>query len=141
MRSRLLLQSSSNSSRLSIHHRASPRSSSLHKPLSTHRLQAKVLRSLRKLTLMANLYQREPMICRFDMEKEKPTQKSMILAHLKSFGSIEPLQALREYGCYALAQRIKDLRNEGHDIITETITSTSRITGRPVHFANYILRS
>jgi len=75
------------------------------------------------------------------MEQDnKPTQKSMILAHLKSFGSIEPLTALREYGCYALAQRIKDLRDEGHNIVTETVTSTSRITGRPVHFANYILR-
>lgn len=73
-------------------------------------------------------------------KKEKPTQKSMILAHLKNFGSIEPLTALREYGCYALAQRIKDLRDEGHDIATEMVTTKSRITGNPVHFANYILK-
>ena len=75
------------------------------------------------------------------MEKEgKQTQKSLILAHLQQFGSIEPLTALREYGCYALAQRIRDIRNEGHDIVTEMISTTSRITGNPVHFANYILR-
>lgn len=74
-----------------------------------------------------------------DEKKEKPTQKKIILAHLRNFGSIEPLAALIEYGCYALTQRIRDLRNEGHDIVTEMISTTSRITGRPVHFANYKL--
>ena len=73
-------------------------------------------------------------------KKSKPTQKSMILAHLQNFGSIEPLTALREYGCYALAQRIKDLRDEGHNIVTEMTSSVSSITGNPVHFANYILK-
>lgn len=73
-------------------------------------------------------------------KKEKPTQKKMILAHLMNFGSIEPLTTLREYGFYALAQRIRDLRNEWHDIMTEMISTTSSITGNPVHFANYILR-
>ena len=75
-----------------------------------------------------------------DEKKEKPTQKKMILAHLRNCGSIEPLTALREYGCYVLVQRIRDLRNEGHDIVTEMISIMSRITGNPVHFANYILR-
>ena len=75
------------------------------------------------------------------MEKEgKQTQKSLILAHLQQFVSIEPLTALREYGCYALAQRIKNLRDEGHNIVTEMTSSVSRITGNTVHFANYILK-
>lgn len=77
----------------------------------------------------------------FSMEDGKVTQKSVLLDHLKKFGSIEPLTALREYGIYRLGARISDLRNDGYNIITETISSTSRITGRPVHFANYILRS
>lgn len=67
------------------------------------------------------------------------TQKKVILQHLKKFGSIEPLTALREYGCYRLGARINDLRNDGYNIITEMISSVSRITGRPVHFANYKL--
>lgn len=75
------------------------------------------------------------------MEEAKTTQKSVLLKHLKEFGSIEPLTALREYGIYRLGARIADLRSEGYNIITETISSTSRITGRPVHFANYILRN
>lgn len=74
------------------------------------------------------------------MEEEKLTQKNAILTHLKRFGSIEPLTALREYGCYRLGARIADLRKDGYDIITEKMTSVSRITGRPVHFANYRLQ-
>ena len=73
------------------------------------------------------------------MNQKSMNQKSMILAHLKSFGHIEPMTALNLYGCFALAQRIKDLRNEGHNIVTEMIQTTSRITGNPVHFANYKL--
>ena len=71
--------------------------------------------------------------------EEKLSQKKVILDHLKKFGSIEPLTALREYGCYRLGARISDLRNDGYNIITETIKSVSRITGRPVRFANYKL--
>ena len=75
-----------------------------------------------------------------DDKKEKTTQNKMILSHLRNFGSIEPLKAFREYGCYALAHRIRGLRNEGHDIVTEMISTTISITGNHVHFANYILR-
>ena len=73
------------------------------------------------------------------MEEERMTQKKVILQHLKRFGSIEPLTALREYGCYRLSSRISDLRNDGYNIITDTISSVSKITGRPIHFANYRL--
>lgn len=69
------------------------------------------------------------------------TQKKVVLQHLKMFGSIEPLTALREYGIYRLGARVADLRSEGYNIITETKASVSRITGRPVHFANYKLVS
>ena len=64
----------------------------------------------------------------------------MILSHLKRFGSIEPLTALRDYGIYRLGARIADLRQEGYNIITETFQSVSRITGRPVRYANYKLK-
>ena len=71
--------------------------------------------------------------------EEKLSQKKVILAHLRRFGSIEPMTALREYGCYRLGARIGDLRADGHNIVTEMLESVSRITGRPVHFANYKL--
>lgn len=68
------------------------------------------------------------------------TQKAFVLQHLQRFGSIEPLTALREYGAYRLGAVIFDLRKEGYDIITERMTRKSKITGRPVQFANYIMR-
>ena len=73
------------------------------------------------------------------MNEERVTQKSVILSHLERFGSIEPLTALREYGIMRLASRISDLRQEGHNIKKEMVSSVSRITGLPVHFAKYTL--
>lgn len=68
------------------------------------------------------------------------SQKEVILEHLKQFGSIDPLTALKEYGCYRLGARISDLRREGLNIKTETTESVSAITGRKVFFAKYILQ-
>lgn len=65
----------------------------------------------------------------------------MILDHLMVFGSIEPLTALRKYGVYRLSAVIFDLKHEGHNIITERMDSVSKITGRPVQFAKYILNA
>ncbi len=73
------------------------------------------------------------------MADNKNSQKRFILAHLQRFGFIEPLTALREYGCYRLGARIADLRDEGYDITTERTKAKSKITGRTVQFAKYIL--
>ncbi|MBQ7157761.1 MAG: helix-turn-helix domain-containing protein [Bacteroidaceae bacterium] len=73
------------------------------------------------------------------MKKKEPTQREMILDHLKKFGGITQLTALREYGIMRLASRISDLRKEGHSITKTMLTSTSRITGKPVHYAQYTL--
>lgn len=40
-----------------------------------------------------------------------------ILAHLKR-GPISAIEALNSYGCFRLAARIKDLREQGYDIET-----------------------
>lgn len=76
----------------------------------------------------------------YHITPQPKSQKQLILCHLRNFGYIEPLTALREYGCYRLGARIADLRAEGHTIITERVSSTSRITGQPVTFAKYILQ-
>tara|TARA_R110000823_G_scaffold130004_1_gene257766 strand:- start:228 stop:467 length:240 start_codon:yes stop_codon:yes gene_type:complete len=44
------------------------------------------------------------------------TQTEAILAHLQAGESITPIDALRDYGCFRLAARIKDLRAAGHDV-------------------------
>lgn len=67
------------------------------------------------------------------------SQKKAILSHMRVYGFIEPLTALREYGCMRLASRITDLRNDGHNIRKSMMSSTSKITGQPVHFAKYEL--
>lgn len=46
------------------------------------------------------------------------SMKERIRDDLLAGRKITPLDALERYGCMSLAQRIKDLRNEGMDIVT-----------------------
>jgi len=70
------------------------------------------------------------------MTTEKPTtQAGKILDHLTHRGPITAMDALNHYGCFRLAARIKDLRNEGHDIKSETTTTPAGST-----IAKYSLR-
>ena len=41
------------------------------------------------------------------------TQKELIVEHLHEYGSITPLDALREYGIMRLASRMADLKADG----------------------------
>ena len=75
------------------------------------------------------------------MENNSTTQKQYVLSHLRQFGSIEPLTALREYGCYRLGAVIFRLRSEGYNITSEMLQAKSKITGKPVRFAKYILHA
>ena len=46
------------------------------------------------------------------------SQKDMILRTMNHGGTVTPINAIMWYGCLRLAARIKDLRNDGHDIVT-----------------------
>ena len=46
------------------------------------------------------------------------TQRDLILQHLRHGDSITPIQALELYGCFALSQRIGELKRLGNDIET-----------------------
>lgn len=48
------------------------------------------------------------------------SQCNDILAHLKR-GPISAIEALNSYGCFRLAARIKDLREQGYDIETRDL--------------------
>tara|TARA_Y100000310_G_scaffold241983_1_gene246135 strand:- start:64 stop:315 length:252 start_codon:yes stop_codon:yes gene_type:complete len=50
------------------------------------------------------------------MAERKPTQNDRILAHLRAGESISALEALDRYGCFRLASRINDLKNQGYVI-------------------------
>lgn len=49
------------------------------------------------------------------------SQNSKLLEHLRDHKRIEPMTALRHLGIYRLAARIKDLRDSGHEIITDRV--------------------
>ena len=67
-------------------------------------------------------------------EPEHFSQRDHILEHLQAGAEITPLLALRLYGCFALSQRIGELKRLGHDI--ETVMTRE---GRK-QFATYRLR-
>lgn len=66
------------------------------------------------------------------------TQCERILRHLQDCGSINPMEALGEYGCMRLAARIADLKDQGHHITTKR-TSVKNRYGETVSFATYSL--
>ena len=49
------------------------------------------------------------------------SQTKQLLQHLRDHKCIQPMTALRQLGIYRLAARIKDLRDEGHEIITDRV--------------------
>jgi hypothetical protein len=54
------------------------------------------------------------------------SQNAQVLSYLKRWGSLTPLQALRELGTLRLGARIFDLREMGHRIETEHVTVKTR---------------
>lgn len=62
-----------------------------------------------------------------------------IFEHLKRHGSITPMVALREYGCFRLAARIGELREDGHRV--ESVIKTVERRGEKVRFAEYFFYS
>ena len=62
-------------------------------------------------------------------------QNAAILKHLLR-KSLTPLEALEQYGCFRLAARIGELREQGHDIRTSVIRNSQ---GK--RFARYSLNT
>lgn len=61
-----------------------------------------------------------------------PTQAQRILAHLRK-APLDPLTALRKYGCFRLGARIWDLKREGYDIRSRIVSENGK------KFARYLL--
>lgn len=49
---------------------------------------------------------------------EHLTQRNLVLNHLRTGRSITPLEALGTYAIYRLAAVIRELRKDGHNIVT-----------------------
>lgn len=70
----------------------------------------------------------------------KLTQCDRILRHMKDYGSIDPMVAIREYGCMRLASRISDLKGMGHDIVAERTKCKNRY-GEQTSYCVYRMRN
>ena len=71
-----------------------------------------------------------------DFEKPK-SQLDAVMYHLKRFGNITSLDAIREYGITRLAEYIRQMRQMGYSITTEDITAKNRF-GNSVTYGKYI---
>jgi hypothetical protein len=56
-----------------------------------------------------------------DKKKKNPSQSEQILSYMKKYRKkgITPIEALSKFGCFRLAARIHDLREDGHAIKSE----------------------
>ena len=50
------------------------------------------------------------------------TQNQQIKAYLTKGKSLTPIDALNKFGCFRLSARIKNLRDEGLNIVTKYVT-------------------
>lgn len=64
------------------------------------------------------------------------TQCQRILKYIDDFGSITPLEALKDLGIMRLGARVYDLRKSGVEIVRETVKDRNRYD-EPVHYARY----
>lgn len=68
----------------------------------------------------------------------KITQEYIVLRHLKDFGSLTTWEAIQEYGITRLSAIIYLLRKQGHNIISENITTKNRY-GNSTTFSKYYI--
>lgn len=61
------------------------------------------------------------------------SQSQQILEHLKSGGTLTPLEALSKFQCWALSSRCSDLKKEGHPIKSTLV----KINGKLVAMYSY----
>jgi hypothetical protein len=53
-------------------------------------------------------------------------QKQQIAKYLSKGKTITPMDALKKFGCFRLAARIADLRNDGINIATKIVTKEGK---------------
>lgn len=65
-------------------------------------------------------------------------QREMILRFMTEYGSITPVDAMREFGCMRLASRISEIRKDGYDVRKVLEKDVNRF-GDTVRYARYSL--
>ena len=69
---------------------------------------------------------------------DRMSQNEMIADFLKSGKSINPMIALKKFGCFRLSARIADLKGKGMDIKSSLVNDVNG-EGNPVRYAVYWL--
>lgn len=67
------------------------------------------------------------------------TQCTRIIRHLRDYGSITSLEAMKEYGIMRLASRISDLKRQGY-IIESTMEAGKNRYGEATRYTRYTLK-
>lgn len=73
------------------------------------------------------------------MAEERTSQCRQILDYIDQFGSITPLDAMRDLGVYRLAARISDLKKRGYPIVDQWETVPTRL-GKSTEIKRYSLQ-
>ena len=73
-------------------------------------------------------------------KEQRLTQSMKILKYMMDFGSITPVEAMKELGVMRLAARINDLERQGFEIEHERTSGPNRF-GETVSFSRYKLKS
>ena len=71
---------------------------------------------------------------------EKTTQRGAVLHHLIKFGSLTSFEAFELFGATRLSAIIFDLRKQGYNIWTDSVSTKNRY-GQPTTYAKYVLIS
>lgn len=71
-------------------------------------------------------------------EHSKPTQAQRVLDYIREFGSITQLEAFIDLGVMRLASRVSELKEQGHDIISNTEAASNRF-GEKVYIKRYYI--
>lgn len=73
------------------------------------------------------------------MNELKKTQAEMVLDYIHEFGSITPLDAMRDLGCMRLASRISDLKRMGYAVTGKSVAVENRF-GKKTYIKRYSLQ-
>lgn len=67
------------------------------------------------------------------------TQSERIIAYMREFGSISPMEAFRDLGVTKLATRISEMTRDGMQFDKEYVSTKNRY-GESVHYMRYSLK-
>ena len=67
------------------------------------------------------------------------TQSERIIAYMREFGSISPMEAFRDLGVTKLATRISEMTRDGMSFDKEYVSTKNRY-GETVHYMRYRLK-